>query len=173
MGKNVKLYIKGKIDIEDYNKKIIIDRNSKITIDGIMRIKGRTHIGENSGIYVGDKGVLSIGENFIVTSQLSLNCLKHISIGSNVLVSWSCTILDSDFHKIYNNSGDIVNSDREILINNNTWIGNNVVILKGSNISSNCIIGAGSVVSKKLEKENSIYCGNPVKYIKGCITWDY
>ena len=39
------------------------------------------------------------------------------------------------------------------------------MILPGVNIGSNCIIGAGSIVTKSFE-DNSIICGNPAKLIK-------
>ena len=41
----------------------------------------------------------------------------------------------------------------------------NTIILKGSVIEDNSIVGAGSIVSGKF-KSNSIICGNPAKKIK-------
>ena len=34
-----------------------------------------------------------------------------------------------------------------IIIGNNCWIASNVVILKGTKIGNNCVIGAGCIVS--------------------------
>lgn len=44
-------------------------------------------------------------------------------------------------------------------------IGAGVTILPGITIEENCVIGAGSVVTKDTTK-NGIYIGNPAKYIK-------
>lgn len=173
IGKKVKLNIKGDLEIKDYSKKIIIDKNTNLNIEGSLIIKGRCKIGKNSGIYVGKNGVLTIGDEFRVTSNLSLNCLHKIDIGKNVLLSWQCTILDSDFHKIYNLEGNIINKDKTVFIGENVWIGNNVIILKGSEISNDCIIGAGSVLAKCLEQKNTIYAGNPIRVIKDNINWKH
>ena len=44
-------------------------------------------------------------------------------------------------------------------------IGNNVTILKGTNIGENSIIGVGSIVKGEFP-ENVIISGNPAKIIK-------
>lgn len=49
-------------------------------------------------------------------------------------------------------------------IGDNVFIGMNSIILMGSNIEDNVIIGAGSVVSGRIEK-NSVYAGNPARKI--------
>lgn len=49
-------------------------------------------------------------------------------------------------------------------IGNNVFIGMRSIILQGANIGDNVIIGAGSVVSGKVES-NSVYAGNPAKKI--------
>ena len=46
----------------------------------------------------------------------------------------------------------------------NVWIGRSI-ILKGSEIGENSIIGAGSVVSGKVPA-NVVYAGNPAKEIR-------
>ena len=47
-----------------------------------------------------------------------------------------------------------------------------VKILKGSYISSNCIIARNSLVSKKLDIKNAVYGGSPVKLLKQDIKWE-
>lgn len=51
--------IKGNFEIKNYNKKIIIDKKSNINIYGTVICNGRVHIGENSGIYVGENAILT------------------------------------------------------------------------------------------------------------------
>ena len=55
---------------------------------------------------------------------------------------------------------------KPILISNNVFIGGHSIILKGTVIGENSIIGAGSVVSGKVPP-NEVWAGNPAKYIKG------
>lgn len=59
---------------------------------------------------------------------------------------------------------------KEIHIGSNCFIGARSFILPGTTIGDNCIIGAGSVVSGKIP-DNSIYAGNPAKFIINTDEW--
>lgn len=48
---------------------------------------------------------------------------------------------------------------------NNVWIGRVSILLPGTVIGNNVVVGANSVVSGIL-KSNSLYAGSPVRYIK-------
>ena len=95
--------------------------------------------------------------------------MSNIDIGDNTMIGANCKIIDNDFHplnskkRISNSTNDIKKSD--IKIGRNCFIGMNTIILKGSVIEDNSIVGAGSIVSGKF-KSNSIICGNPAKKIK-------
>jgi maltose O-acetyltransferase len=52
-----------------------------------------------------------------------------------------------------------------VVIENDVWIGNNVIILPGRRISKGSIIAAGSVVTKDFPAY-SIIGGNPAKLIR-------
>ncbi|AGM26203.1 maltose O-acetyltransferase [Spiroplasma syrphidicola EA-1] len=54
---------------------------------------------------------------------------------------------------------------KEIIIENNVWLGANVTVTPGVVIGENSIIGAGSVVTKNIPK-NVIAAGIPAKVIK-------
>lgn len=55
---------------------------------------------------------------------------------------------------------------KEIVINENCWIGMNSVILPGVKLGKNTIVGAGSVVTKSYLEGNIVIAGNPAKFIK-------
>ncbi len=52
----------------------------------------------------------------------------------------------------------------DIHIGNNVLVGANVIILPGVWIEDNCVIGAGSVVSKDVKK-GTVVAGNPIRVI--------
>ena len=52
-----------------------------------------------------------------------------------------------------------------VTVHENAKIGANVTVLPGIIIGKNSLIGSGSVVAKNV-KENSIYAGNPAKFIR-------
>ncbi|WP_311196210.1 acyltransferase [Thiothrix winogradskyi] len=54
---------------------------------------------------------------------------------------------------------------KPITVGNYVYIGVRSIILPGVNIGSNCIIAAGSVVTKDIP-DNSVFGGVPAKYIK-------
>ncbi len=53
----------------------------------------------------------------------------------------------------------------KIEIDDNTFIGANAIVLPGVYIGKNCIIGAGSVVTKSIP-DNSVVAGVPAKFIE-------
>lgn len=52
----------------------------------------------------------------------------------------------------------------DLFLEENVFLGCNAIVCKGVKIGKNCIVGAGSVVTKNLE-ENSVYAGVPAKKV--------
>lgn len=95
-------------------------------------------------------------------SGVSLWAHESIKIGNNVRIGANVCIMDSDQHTDDIRSG----SNRPVVIEDNVWLGANVVVLKGVTIGRNSLIGAGSIVSRNIP-ENVIAAGNPCKVIRG------
>lgn len=77
--------------------------------------------------------------------------------------------MTSDGHPIYQNDKRI-NYEKDVIINNNVWIADNVTILKGVTINSDSVVGINSVVIKDIPS-NCIVAGNPATVIKQNIVW--
>jgi acetyltransferase-like isoleucine patch superfamily enzyme len=80
------------------------------------------------------------------------------------MIASDVTITDSDWHGIYDRT-DYIATPKEVVIEENVWIGEKSIILKGTKIGKNSIIGAGSVVSGEVP-DNVVFAGNPAREIK-------
>jgi acetyltransferase-like isoleucine patch superfamily enzyme len=79
-------------------------------------------------------------------------------------------IRTSDNHPIYNEAGDRINPDKDVIIQDRVWLGKGVSVLKGSLIESDSVVGFRSVVTKRIAA-NSVVGGNPAKILKTGVTW--
>lgn len=156
------------------NVGIFDDKKSRSIWDvcGEVIFKGRAKIGHGSKICVGSTGTLEIGENFTITAESSIVAFCKIIFGKNCLLSWDILVMDTDFHKIKDELGSIINEPQPITIGNDVWVGCRCLILKGTDIPNGCVIGAGSLVNKLLKNEHSVYVGNPIKCSKENILWE-
>lgn len=157
----------GNVDIFDKKRERTI-----WTVSGTVIFKGKARFGCGSRILVGDEGVLTIGKDFRITAKSSIIAFKNVEIGYNTLLSWDILILDTDFHKIMDKNGNLINKPKKILIGDNVWIGCRNLILKGSRIPNNSVIAAGSIVNNELKGEGKIFGGNPIKVLRNNVTWE-
>lgn len=98
---------------------------------------------------------------------------RHCLIGDECLFSCDITIRNADPHLIYNcDTMDRINPTKSVYIGDHVWIGQNCMILKGTEIDSGSIIGACSVVTNKKIPSNTIWAGNPAREISRNVFWD-
>jgi acetyltransferase-like isoleucine patch superfamily enzyme len=122
---------------------------------------------------VGYNSELILGNNMWITGNCLMIVRKYVEFKNNAVLAWNVTIMDHDAHNIYDiSSKQLINEPEPVIVGNHTWVGCNVAILKGSYIPDNSIVGAGSVITKKPRKENSIFCGNPAVEVKTNIFFD-
>lgn len=102
--------------------------------------------------------------------DLTRPCL--IEFGNDIDINDNFTILTHDFGSFVfrNVFKDFVNSSGKVIIGNNIVFGHNVTVLKGVSIGDNCIIGAGSLITKSIPP-NSVVVGSPAKVL--CSLDDY
>jgi len=88
-----------------------------------------------------------------------------IELGNRVLLAHGVTFVNHDGGvTIFEQETPGFDVFGRIKIGDDTFIGNDVLILPGVVIGRNCIIGAGAVVSKSVP-DNTVGAGNPIRFI--------
>jgi acetyltransferase-like isoleucine patch superfamily enzyme len=129
---------------------------------------------KNVEIHIEDNNnSLLIGNNTTIAGKTHLACIEgtKITIGEDCMFSKDIVFRTGDSHSIIDENGIRINPSKDIGIGNHVWIGNKVIILKGSVVHENCIVGTGSIVTKQFDKTGVIISGYPAKIIKENINW--
>ena len=114
---------------------------------------------------------LRIGANCQVNDYVHIGCVDSIEIGDNVLIASQVFITDHNHGDLDDTSDFLLEPIKRKLISKivkigeNSWIGESVMILPGVSIGKNCIVGAGSVVTKSIP-DYAVAVGNPARVIK-------
>ena len=141
--------------------------------EGTVIFLGSAYIGSGTKLSISRGATLTFGDIFSVTGGSAIICDYAISFGKNCLLSWDILIMDTDFHRIFNDKGVLINPSKSIIIGNHVWIGCRNTILKGVSIPDNCVIAAGSKITKSFNENNCIIGScNTERIIKTGIKWD-
>lgn len=123
-------------------------------------------------------GNISIGKNCFLGPASKIWSAKKIAIGDRVLIAHNVNIHDNISHPLdamvrhqefinFAKTGLHQDTDlrsRDVIIEDDVWIGFNSIILKGVRIGRGAIIGAGSLVTKDIEPW-TVNVGNPLRCI--------
>lgn len=132
------------------------------------------------------KIVAKIGQDSYIVPPFRCDYGDHVFIGNNTYINYNCCFLDSEkvtigdyvymgpncniftpCHPIHHElrKEKVTEYALPVTVGSHSWIGGDVVITPGVTIGENCVIGAGSVVTKDIP-DNSIAVGNPCKVIR-------
>lgn len=117
--------------------------------------------------YLKQKGALHAqGENCFISKAANLPDPYLTSLGNNVWLTSGCQLLCHDASVIMLNILHGRHYDRvaPIVIGDNVFLGNNVIVLPGVTIGSNVVVGAGAVVTKAIPAD-TVWAGNPARLI--------
>ncbi len=147
--------------------------NLRTTIDlrgGVVFKGDGIRIGYGSLLRVEEGGVIEFAEGSIIGARNMVFCCKSIRFDQNCLFSWDCQILDSDTHSLRDlTTGEINPKTQSIIIGKDCWIGNHVIINKGTVLPEGTIVSSMSLLNKDYSafiNENSIIGGIPAKLLK-------
>ena len=127
-------------------------------------------------------GKIKIGNYSFIGNGTRIWSSKKITIGNRVLISHNVNIHDNNSHPLnpierHIHYKDIMLkglnlelplNEKEIIIDDDVWIGFNSTILKGVKIGKGAIIGSNTVVTKDVP-EYSVCIGSPCKIINQII----
>ncbi|MBP1224034.1 acyltransferase [Flavobacterium sp. 1355] len=141
-------------------------------------------IGENCGFdqrlrleafdsFLGDSfsPLIKVGKNVSIQKDCHIGAINKIIIGDNVLLASKVYISDHSHGEITKESLLLPPAQRKlyskgpVIIEDNVWLGEGVIVLPGVTIGENSIVGANAVVTKSIPK-NCIVGGNPAKIIR-------
>ena len=108
---------------------------------------------------------IEIGENFYSNHNLVILDPAKVTFGDNVFIGPNCAFYTPEHPLDAETRNKGLEYAKPIKVGNNVWFGGNVVVLSGVTIGDNCVIGAGSVVTKNIP-DYSIAVGIPAKVIK-------
>lgn len=137
-GKNLKFSA-----VERFSPNVVVEINK----GGVLHLgkKVRAHTGCKLKVRTG--ATLTIGNNVRINYNCMIFCRASISIGDGCEFGPNVLIYDHDHDfrcKEGIKSGKYLTAP--VSIGKNVWIGANTVILRGTTIGDNAVIGAGSIV---------------------------
>lgn len=153
------------------NYRAIAGRTPQKVVIGVKCMIQASIIADRSGasVVIGDRTF--IGGSKLIAAQ-------RIEVGSDVLISWGCTIVDHDSHPLHweDRKNDVVEflhgrkdwskvKISPVKICDRAWIGFGVTILEGVTIGEGAVIGAASVVTKDVAPY-TVVAGSPARIIK-------
>ena len=115
--------------------KVILGNNVVVMMGAIINI----------GASIGDNTMIDMGAVIGSKAKIGKNC--HISAGAVI-----AGVIEPP-------------SKKEVIIEDNVFVGSNAVIFEGVTIKSGSVIGAGSIVTKDVPNNVLVY-GNPAKVIR-------
>lgn len=152
--------------IENYSIKIY-GNNNKISIGENCQMKDGEFWIED------DNNEIIIGAHTTIQANTQLATIEgcKIVVVEDCMFSSDIVIRTGDSHSIVDADNKRINKSADINIGNHCWVGNRAMIMKGTKIPSNTIIGAGAIVSKQFEQENTVIAGIPARIIKENVNW--
>ena len=136
-----------------------VRKNSQITLSN------NSYFDKGTLLRLTDNAKFTIGKNSGFNSYCVITCQDSITIGDNVMFGPFVTIHDHDHvyktKELMKKSGYVT---APIVIEDNVWIGGNVVILKGVRIGTGSVIAAGTIVNKDVPPNTVVYNKKEVVY---------
>ena len=97
---------------------------------------------------------------------------SRIEIGRDCMFATEIEVRTGDSHAIFRaDTGERINAAKDVHIEDHVWVGARAILLKGTLIARDSVVGAGAVVSGHFPTPGAILAGNPAVKLREGITW--
>jgi acetyltransferase-like isoleucine patch superfamily enzyme len=152
-------------------------RHPNLTLEYGAVVAGRFRLNGTGPVYIGAgsrlvnvrlhaDGKLDIGRNCFLNGA-SVVCMQAVTIKDDCIIS-DAYLTDTDFHNVQpelRHAPPGPKTMRPIVIERNVWIGDRGVVLKGSHIGADSVVGSNAVVRGSIPPR-SLCIGNPAQVVK-------
>jgi acetyltransferase-like isoleucine patch superfamily enzyme len=181
---------RNKLDVYIKNGNIIVGKNANLKrldvfienpVSGVPYLTvGKDCMLSGQILLFGEQSRVKIGDRVFIGDGSKLFCREKIILGDDIMISWGCTLIDTNAHSLrfserkndvtdWMKGAEYKNWDHvksmPIHVESKCWIGFNAIITKGVTLSEGTVLGAGSVLSKSTDSFG-VYAGNPAQFIK-------
>ena len=172
--------------------------NNEIVIEDLSRLQHcRIYIkGNHNRIHIGREVCLTHTELWIEDDHNELTLGEHTStdgkpeapvhlaviegtrmvLGKDCMLSSGIEMRTGDSHSIVlagTEGEEIVriNPSKDVVLGDHIWVGTRAMVLKGSRIPDDSIVGAASLVTGSFEEAGCALAGNPAKVVREGVSW--
>lgn len=173
IGKKAKIILNGNITINSYGsyKRRNLTAIFQIADNACLRVESDINIAYGNTFSIGRNATMTVG-HLLTGVDTSINCHYKMTLGNNVMIGSHVCIFDSDFHSVYNEKGELINADKEVILEDNVWLGSRTMVLKGAHVHEGAIVSADSLVMGEVEGGRIYINRREGKSIGGHIIWE-
>lgn len=109
---------------------------------------------------------VTVGKGVFINFGATILAQAPVTLGDRVMMGPNCSLITVG-HPVNDHEMRAVGWEiaKPITIGDNTWFGANVTVLPGVTVGKNCVVGAGSLVTRDVP-DNSLVLGSPGRVVR-------
>jgi acetyltransferase-like isoleucine patch superfamily enzyme len=119
--------------------------------------------------HVFDEPTLTLGDHTNIGPGVVISVSRRVTLGSHVRVGSGAYIADNPGHPLdasARRARPVAESDvRDVVIEDDAWIGTRAFIMPGVTIGARSVVGAGAVVTRSVPPD-TVVAGSPAKIVR-------